>query len=155
MRRPGFELPLLLLAGFQTIVDETHRRLAEQGHGELRAAHGFAMQAVGRGATVSDVGRTLGITKQAAAKTVDRLVRLGYLKFAADPADARRKIASPTDLGLDMLNRSAVIFEELATEWAASIGRSRLERLEDDLADRVGDRALRLAGLASFLPDGD
>lgn len=153
MRRPGYQLPLLLLAGFQVITDEVHARLAEQGHPELRAAHGFAMQAVGRGATVSEVGRRLGISKQAAAKTVDRLVRMGYLDLNTDPGDGRRKIATPTRRGVDMLNRSAVIFEEIAGEWAARIGEPQLERIEDDLAGLIGDLAKRLRGLTPFLPD--
>lgn len=153
MRRPGFVLPLLLLAGFESINDEANRRLAAQGHPGMRAAYGFAMQAVGRGSTVSEVGRALGISKQAATKTVTRLVELGYLRIDADPADARRKIATPTDRGIDMLNRSAVIFEAIADEWAAAIGRRRLDQLEADLDGLVGDRALRLNRLSGFAPD--
>lgn len=153
MKRPGFVLPLLLLAGFESINDEANRRLAEQGHPGVRAAYGFAMQAVGRGSTISDVGRVLGISKQAATKTVNRLVQLGYLRIAADPADARRKIVTPTDRGTDLLDRSAVIFDQIADVWADSIGRRRLEQLTDDLDRMVGDRALRLHGRAGFGAD--
>ncbi|GAB3923281.1 MarR family transcriptional regulator [Microlunatus endophyticus] len=154
MSRPGFVLPLLLLAGFEAITDEANRRLGEQGHPNMRSAYGFAMQAVGRGASVSEVGRTLGISKQAATKTVNRLVDLGYLRIDADPQDARRKIATRTERGMDMLDRSAVIFEQLADEWATTIGRRRLDQLEDDLSSLVGDRALRLEGRAGFGPEG-
>ena len=144
MRRPGLVLPMLLLAGFESINDEANRRLAEQGHPGMRAAYGFTMQAVGGGSTVSEVGRVLGISKQAATKTVGRLVELGYLRIDGDPADARRKIVTPTARGIDMLNRSAMIFEEIANEWADAIGRRRFGQLEDDLDALVGDRALRL-----------
>lgn len=59
----------------------------------MRPAYGFAMQAIGpAGASASDIGRRLGVTKQAAGKTVDRLVTLGYAERADDPADARRKL---------------------------------------------------------------
>ena len=153
MKRPGFVLPLLLLAGFESIVDEANRRLAEQGHPSMRSAYGFAMQAVGGGATVSEVGRRLAISKQAATKTVAKLVQLGYLRIDSDPADARRKIVTPTARGMDMLDRSATIFEQIAEEWAASIGQRRLERLEDDLDGLVGDRALRLNRLSDLAPD--
>jgi hypothetical protein len=68
MERPGYELPLLLAGGFRLLIDELHEHLAEQGHPELRPVHGFALQAVGRdGATVSEIGRRLGVSKQAAA----------------------------------------------------------------------------------------
>ena len=47
----------------------------------MRPAHGFAMQAIGlRGATATEAGRRLGISKQAAGKTIDRLEELGYVR---------------------------------------------------------------------------
>lgn len=56
---PGFELPLLLLAGFRTLIDQLHAELATRGHPEMRPAHGFTMQAIGLdGTTSSEVGRT-------------------------------------------------------------------------------------------------
>ena len=74
----GYELPLLLFGGFRAIIDELHGELARRGHQDLRPAHGFAMQAIGfRGATASEVGRRLGISKQAAGKTIERLEALG------------------------------------------------------------------------------
>lgn len=94
--RPGFLLPLLLLAGFRTLIDDLHAELARQGHPDLRPLHGFVLQAVGNGTTASELGQRLGVSKQAAGKTVDRLVALGYLERADDPADARRKLVRPT-----------------------------------------------------------
>jgi hypothetical protein len=64
----GYELPLLLFGGFRTLIDQLHAQLARQGHPNIRPAHGFAMQAIGlQGATASEVGRRLGVSKQAAA----------------------------------------------------------------------------------------
>src|SRR5271165_5550445 len=90
---PGFELPLLLFAAFRGIIDQLHAELARQGHPDVRPAYGFAMQAIGiDGATATEVGRRLGISKQAAGKTIDRLGELGYAERADDPADGRRRI---------------------------------------------------------------
>src|SRR5689334_25190233 len=76
----GFELPLLLFGGFRSIIDELHAELARCGHPDLRPAHGFALQAIGLGgATATEAGRRLGISKQAAGKTIDRLEELGYV----------------------------------------------------------------------------
>src|SRR4051794_33509669 len=78
-RPPGWQLPLLLFSGFRALIDDLHAELARQGHPDARPAHGFALQAIGPdGVTASDLGRRLGISKQAAGKTVDHLVRLGY-----------------------------------------------------------------------------
>ena len=132
--RPGFVLPLLLLAGFRTLIDELHAELARQGHPDLRPLHGFVLQAVGvDGTTASELGQRLGVSKQAAGKTVDRLVALGYLERADDPADARRKLVRMTGRGLDGLRRSAVVFDALRDRWAATLGTDRVDAMEDDL----------------------
>lgn len=143
--RPGFALPLLLLAGFRTLIDDLHAELARQGHPELRPVHGFVLQAVGTaGTTAGELGQRLGVSKQAAGKTVDRLVALGYLERADDPADARRKLVRLTDRGLDGLRRSAVVFDQLRDRWAAVLGADRVAALEDDLRRMVQPDVFRL-----------
>ncbi|MEV8317260.1 MarR family winged helix-turn-helix transcriptional regulator [Streptomyces sp. NPDC059900] len=142
---PGFELPLLLFAGFRTLIDRLHAELASQGHPDVRPAHGFAMQAIGvRGASASEVGRRLGVSKQAAGKTTDRLITLGYAERTDDPADARRKLIRLTPHGIDALRRSAAIFDELHAEWAKQLGAGRLRAMEDDLRTVVPPDAFRL-----------
>ncbi|MFF3322124.1 MarR family winged helix-turn-helix transcriptional regulator [Streptomyces sp. NPDC002889] len=142
---PGYELPLLLLAGFRSLIDTLHARLAEQGHPDGRPAHGFAMQAIGlSGASASEIGRRLGVSKQAAGKTVDRLVTLGYAERADDPADARRKLVRLTPHGLDALARSAAIFDELRADWARTLGTQRVTDLEDALRTMVPPESFRL-----------
>ncbi|MFJ7064760.1 MarR family winged helix-turn-helix transcriptional regulator [Streptomyces sp. NPDC101115] len=130
---PGFELPLLLFAGFRTLIDRLHAELARQGHPDLRPAHGFALQAIAAspyGSTASDIGRRLGVSKQAAGKTVDRLLALGYAERADDPHDARRKLVRLTPHGVDALTRSAAVFDTLRAEWAARLGADRVRDLE-------------------------
>jgi DNA-binding MarR family transcriptional regulator len=137
----GFELPLLLFAGFRTLIDRLHAELTRQGHPELRPAHGFALQAIvaggPQGATASDIGRHLGVSKQAAGKTVDRLLAVGYAERADDPADARRKLVRLTAHGHDALARSAAIFDELRAEWCAALGADRVRDMETALRQVV------------------
>lgn len=149
-RRPagagaGFELPLLLFAGFRSVIDGLHRELAEQGHPDMRPAYGYALQAVGvDGATASEIGRRLGVSKQAAGKTVDRLEALGYVERADDPADGRRKLVLLTARGTDVLARSAEGFDRLRAEWVRTLGAERVRALEDDLRAMAPDGAFRL-----------
>ncbi|YCK33646.1 MarR family winged helix-turn-helix transcriptional regulator [Actinomadura sp. ATCC 39365] len=131
---PGFELPLRLLLAFRTLIDELHAELARQGHPELRPNHGFVMQAIGtHGTTAVDLGRTLGVSKQAAGKTIETLERAGYVERTRDDFDTRRKIVRLTPLGVDALDRSARIFDDLRARWAAELGEDRLRALESDL----------------------
>ncbi|WP_043615383.1 MarR family winged helix-turn-helix transcriptional regulator [Nonomuraea candida] len=131
---PGFELPLRLLLAFRTLIEELHAELARQGHPDLRPMHGFVMQAIGPGGTTAvELGRTLGVSKQAAGKTIDTLERVGYVERTTDPRDSRRKIVRLTPYGLDALDRSARIFDALRARWAADLGEDRLQALESDL----------------------
>ncbi|MFD5057030.1 MarR family winged helix-turn-helix transcriptional regulator [Streptomyces sp. NPDC058394] len=147
----GFELPLLLFAGFRSIIDELHRELAECGHPEVRPAYGFALQAIGRdGATASEIGRRLGVSKQAAGKTVDRLESLGYVERVDDPQDGRRKLVRVTPRGVDVLVRSAEGFDRLRAEWAQMLGVERLRALESDLRTMAPADGFRLDAVAWF-----
>lgn len=131
---PGFELPLLLFAGFRSLIDQLHAELATRGHPDVRPAYGFAMQAIGvHGATASEIGRRLGVSKQAAGKTVDRLAALGYVERVDDPHDARRKLIRLTPRGIDSLVQSAEIFDRLRARWVEALGANRVAQLESSL----------------------
>ncbi len=131
---PGYELPLLLFAGFRSLIDALHAELSERGHPEVRPAHGFALQAIGpAGASASEIGRRLGVSKQAAGKTVDRLAVLGYVERAGDPADARRKLIRLTPRGLDVLSLSAEIFDRLRAGWVEQLGAPNVAAMESSL----------------------
>ncbi|HEX5407025.1 MAG TPA: MarR family transcriptional regulator [Pseudonocardiaceae bacterium] len=148
---PGFELPLLLFAGFRSLIDQLHAELAGQGHPDVRPAYGFAMQAIGvHGATASELGRRLGVSKQAAGKTVDRLAALGYAERVGDDTDGRRKLVRLTPRGFDSLARSAVIFDRLRAHWAATLGPDRLAGLENDLRTVVPADGFRLDAASWF-----
>ncbi|MFH8597439.1 MarR family winged helix-turn-helix transcriptional regulator [Streptomyces rimosus] len=131
---PGFELPLRLFLAFRVLIDDLHDELARQGHPDVRPMHGFVFQAIGpHGTTAADLGRRLGVSKQAAGKTIDTLERLGYVERGTDPHDARRKIVRLTDRGTDCLALSARIFDRLRAGWAQTLGEDRLHALEADL----------------------
>jgi len=144
-RTYGFELPLLLFSGFRSIIDELHAELARRGHPDLRPAHGFALQAIGLdGATATEAGRRLAISKQAAGKTVERLEELGYVARSGDDADRRRKLVRLTPRGIEALTFSAMIFEDIRGRWAAELGIDRLDSMEGALREMVPGEIFRL-----------
>jgi len=138
VERSGYELPLLLLGAFRVLIDELHAELAQRGHDQARPIHGFALQAIGAdGVSVSELGRRLGVSKQAAGKTVTSLEDAGYAVRALHPHDARAWVLTRTPLGTEMLEISAEIFDRLRRRWADQIGPARLRALESDLATMV------------------
>ena len=141
----GFELPLLLFGGFRSIIDELHAELARRGHPDLRPAHGFALQAIGLGgATASEAGRRLGVSKQAAGKTIDRLEELGYVHRSGDDADRRRKLVRLSPRGVAVLALSAMIFNDIRSRWAAALGAARLAEMEAGLRTMAPGETFRL-----------
>jgi DNA-binding MarR family transcriptional regulator len=151
MSRPGYQLPFLLIGAFRAVVDDLHAELAERGHPGARPLHGFALQAVGPdGATLSELGRRLGVSKQAAGKTAGVLTRLGYVERAPDPTDARAVRLRRTARGEELLALSAAGFERIRSGWAAELGAERMRRLEDDL-ERLGGTSAKLGDLPGWL----
>ena len=139
-------LPLLLAGAFRELTGSLHTELARHGHGQARPIHGFALQAIGAdGITVSELGRRLGVSKQAAAKTAARLEELGYVTRRPSTDDARATVLTRTALGEEMLDLSAAIFEQLRWDWDRRVGASRIQAVEDALAEittggaRIGD----------------
>lgn len=131
---PGYELPLRLFAAFRAIIDEVHAELAREGHPGIRPMHGFVFQAIGiDGTTAVELGARLGVSKQAAGKTIAGLEQQGYVERAADPSDARRKVVRLTGKGVDVLDRSARLFDTIQTRWAEALGEDRLAALHEDL----------------------
>jgi DNA-binding MarR family transcriptional regulator len=145
MSSAGYELPLLLFGGFRSIIDELHVELARRGHQDMRPAHGFAMQAIGfSGATATEVGRRLGISKQAAGKTVERLETLGYVERAGDGVDRRRKLVRLTPRGIEALTLSAAIFTDIRARWAITLGPEQVDDLEASLRSMTPGETFRL-----------
>ncbi|GAA2448429.1 MarR family winged helix-turn-helix transcriptional regulator [Actinomadura vinacea] len=141
----GFELPLRMLMAFRTAIDEVHADLAREGHPDLRPMHGFVFQAIGpQGTTAVELGRRLGISKQAAGKTVEALERLGYVERGTDPWDARRKTVRLTSRGADSLARSSAAFDRIRDRWTDELGADRLRALEEDLRKITPEDFFRL-----------
>lgn len=142
---PGYELPLQLFAAFRAIIDAAHADLARHGHPDVKPMHGFVFQAIGtHGTTAVELGARLGVSKQAAGKTIANLEKQGYVERGTDPNDARRKTVRLTAKGLDMLAVSARSFDAIQARWAETIGVERLTAMQEDLRTLAPGELFRL-----------
>jgi DNA-binding MarR family transcriptional regulator len=140
-RSQGAELALLLLGGFHTMVDAVTEELERRGHPGVRPVHEFALRAIDGGAdTASELGRRLSVSKQAAAKTIAALERMGYADREADPEDGRRKRVRVTPRGHDMMTVGGALFDDVRERWAAQVGAGGIERVEAVLGELVAPR---------------
>ncbi len=130
---PGPPLARLFAIAYRSLIDGLHERLAERGWHDVRPAYGFVLLAARDGTTVTELASLMGVTKQAASKTVDAMAHAGYVRRSAGAGDARRRPIELSERGVELLATVESIYAELEDGWAAVIGRDHVERLRADL----------------------
>ncbi|MFG2575528.1 MarR family winged helix-turn-helix transcriptional regulator [Streptomyces sp. NPDC048481] len=102
---------------------------------EARPSYGFAFTRLSRGgATVTELGVHLGVTKQAASQLVDELVRQGYVERRPHPGDARARLIVLTERGRDCTRAAEEAAAEAVRAWGEVLGEERLSALYAQLA---------------------
>ena len=139
----GSDLPLLMLLGFRALIDDVHAELAEAGHPGFRPLHGVAFKAIGDGVTASELGRRLGVSKQAAGKTIEGLEREGYVERVPDPVDASSKTIQFTPCGVEVQQRAFEVMARQRARWAEQLGEERMAAIEEGLREMTADRETR------------
>jgi DNA-binding MarR family transcriptional regulator len=136
------DLAIILVAANRCLGDRLTAAVRQTGARDARPAFGFVIRAVdAEEPTVTRLAELLGVSRQAASKLADEMVRRGYLLRAPDPDDRRR-----TRLRLSAKGRR--VRERAAAESSA---------IEAELRAAVGDRAvdgLRRALLAFVEREG-
>jgi DNA-binding MarR family transcriptional regulator len=129
----------LFAIAYRSLIADLHARLREQGFDDVRPAYGFVLLAAREATTVTEVAALMGVTKQAASKVVDAMSLAGYVQRATDAGDARRRPVELSAQGRHLLSTVETIYAELEAQWAAVIGRARVERLRADLVAVLAD----------------
>jgi len=121
------DLAVILVAANRCLSDRLVSAVRKAGAPDMRPAFGFVVRAVdAEEPTVGRLAELLGVSRQAASKLADEMVRRGYLLRGADPADRRR-----TRLRLSAKGRR--VRERAADESSA---------IESELRAAAGDRAV-------------
>ncbi len=128
---------LVGLCANRAILDTLHR----SGFPGLRESHGFVFQhLLGGPRTISDVARRLGVTQQAASKTVGQMVRLGLLSHTRGP-DARGSYVKMSAKGERCVTRGRALRARTQRSLERSVGTHNAR-----VAHQVLWRALELVG---------
>jgi DNA-binding MarR family transcriptional regulator len=131
--RPA-NLAVLMREAFVALNDLVVARLAERGHGVIRAAHGAVFQYLDdTGTTVSLLAERAQMTKQAMAELVQHLETHGYLIRVPDPNDRRAKLVLPTERGREVLTLAQELVPELEGRVTKLLGPDRTRALRQDL----------------------
>jgi DNA-binding MarR family transcriptional regulator len=131
--RPA-NLAVLMREAFVALNDLVVARLAERGHGAIRAAHGAVFQYLDdTGTTVSLLAERAQMTKQAMAELVQHLETHGYVTRVPDPHDRRAKLVLPTERGREVLTLAQELVPELEGRVTKLLGADRTRALRQDL----------------------
>jgi DNA-binding MarR family transcriptional regulator len=87
---PDRDLALIFTALSATLDERIRSAVAAAGYADVRVSHGYVFQHLVEGpATVGELAGKLGMTHQAASKSLAELERLGYVQRDRRPGDAR------------------------------------------------------------------
>jgi DNA-binding MarR family transcriptional regulator len=136
-----------MFAGW-ALADTIQARLAADGFSDLRFADGVVFQHLVEGpVTVSALAERLGVTQQAASKSVADLERRGYVSRSPDPTDARARLVALTDRGRHAVEGGRRHRAAVVRELAERLGPRRVESARRLLVDAVrelgGEPAVR------------
>ncbi len=101
--------------------------IRKSGHPQLRISHGYVFQLlIGRPMTIGEIAEGLGVTQQAASKSVTELSGLGYVTLTVDSDDKRVKRVALSDLGQDAVAAARAARRKLQRKLAAELGESSM-----------------------------
>jgi DNA-binding MarR family transcriptional regulator len=128
-----------LFAGW-ALADEIQRRLVADGFSDVRFSDGLVFQHLVDGpVTIGALAARLGVTQQAASKSVADLQRRGYVERTADPDDARARLVSLTARGVAVIGAARDQRAAVTGELAERLGPRRVEAARRLLLDVVAD----------------
>src|SRR4051812_8378902 len=134
------ELVVLLIRTAKALVDRLRAENPEKAASPLTAVHGLAARyLIDRDdVTTVELARYLGMTKQSASDIVGLLEKTGTVRRAPHPSDGRARVVLLTDEGREKLERGRERWKAVEDEWAAQVGRDRLDVVREALEGYLG-----------------
>ncbi|WP_460652859.1 MarR family winged helix-turn-helix transcriptional regulator [Kribbella endophytica] len=126
-----------LFAGW-ALADELQAELAADGFDDSRFADGVVFQhLVGGPVTISALAERLGVTQQAASKSVADLEKRGYVAREADPDDARARQVVLTQRGQAVIASARRHRAGVERKLRQALGADRVEAARGLLLDVI------------------
>jgi DNA-binding MarR family transcriptional regulator len=124
--------------GYQLRLDEA---MAAAGFAERRFPDGRVLRlcATPAGATISAIGREIGITRQGATKVVTHLVDRGYVSVTDSASSGREKSVTLTPRGSDYLDAQRSATQRIEAELRTALGPAGFTALTTLLGALGGD----------------
>jgi len=112
----------------------THVRQTRPRSAGIRTAHTTLFPHISlEGTRLTDLARSVGISKQAVAQLVDELEAMGMVERRPDPDDGRAKLIRFSRRGRTALFEGLDALDEVEAQLAREVGASHLETLNREL----------------------
>ena len=119
-----------LLRASRVVNNAIVQGLHDRGFSELRSTHTALLSNLPfSGASPTRIALHAGMTKQAMGRIADELIRLNYIESRQDETDRRAVILSFTNTGLDLMQQSFTIMDEIERRCANRVGIENFQSL--------------------------
>lgn len=127
-------LGLLLLEAFRWFNESLLANLHEQGWQEISPAQSLVMTYLGAGGIrISDLARRLGVSRQAAQKSVSELEGAKLVATDVDPSNSSAKIVTLTALGETNVAVVLDVYSQVEQKLSKRLGTSKLAKMRKTL----------------------
>lgn len=108
--------------------------LARAGVDDVTVAQSRLLQRLDpAGMRLTDLAEQTRVTKQTAGALVDQLERTGYVTRGPDPTDARARLVTLTDKGVQLCGMAAAEIARVEQQWRKHLGGPAFEALRSAL----------------------
>ena len=123
-----------LIRLFKRFEGEILESLRAGGYPTLTAGHLDLLRHLDNtGMRAVDLARDAGVSRQAAAKMVQAVETMGWVKREVDPDDARSFRVLYTDQGLELIAKATELVADAERAFAEELGKKRYDELKSDL----------------------
>ena len=109
--------------------------LQARGFDTLRSTHTALLSNLNlEGASLTEVARRAGMSKQAMGRLADELIRLNYIESRRDKSDRRAVTLVFTEAGLDLMQHSFAVMNDIEKRCAKRISKGSFQELLESLS---------------------
>lgn len=114
---------VLMFMAHRDVETRVMAALAQAGHDDITMAQSRLMQRLDPGGMrLTELAEQARVTKQTAGALVDQLERSGYVTRLPDPTDARARLVTLSDKGVEVCRRAGAEVERIEAEWRERLG---------------------------------
>lgn len=125
---------VLMFIAHRDVESRVMAALAESGAEDLTIAQSRLMQRLDPGGMrLTDLAEQARVTKQTAGALVDQLERAGYVTRRPDPTDARARLVTLSDTGVEVCRRAGAEVQRVEARWREHLGDKAFDAMRDAL----------------------